>query len=287
MSKKILTHNISFNTYCEQNRLKVKQVEGDGHCLIYSVLNSFYGHIDKNKYIQFLHQLSNEFLNHSTEYVQFTDLNNEQLSKASQKYTFDKEWNQDFLDLVPIAISKITKHKIIIFKIINSEKILEIEQTFDESYQECLYIKLESNHYDSVQQIARTARKRITVTRELLKKRLKAKRSIFSAKQISSNTTTRVKYRPGILALNDIRRYQKSTELLIKKQPFQRLCREIALSYKFDVRFQCAAISSLHEACESYLIGLFEDGNMCASHAKRVTIMPKDIQLAQRLRGEK
>nr|KAG5709075.1 hypothetical protein BaRGS_004714 [Batillaria attramentaria] len=87
------------------------------------------------------------------------------------------------------------------------------------------------------------------------------------------------RYRPGTVALREIRRYQKSTELLIRKLPFQRLIREIAQDFKTDLRFQ--------EAAEAYLVGLFEDTNLCAIHAKRVTIMPKDIQLARRIRGER
>jgi len=85
------------------------------------------------------------------------------------------------------------------------------------------------------------------------------------------------RYRPGTVALREIRRYQKSTELLIRKLPFQRLVREIAQDFKTDLRFQSAAIGALQEASEAYLVGLFEDTNLCAIHAKRVTIMPKDV----------
>ncbi|XP_026717081.1 histone H3.3, partial [Athene cunicularia] len=92
---------------------------------------------------------------------------------------------------------------------------------------------------------------------------------------------------PCTVALREIRRYQKSTELLIRKLPFQRLVREIAQDFKTDLRFQSAAIGALQEASEAYLVGLFEDTNLCAIHAKRVTIMPKDIQLARRIRGER
>ncbi len=95
------------------------------------------------------------------------------------------------------------------------------------------------------------------------------------------------RYRPGTVALREIRRYQKSTDLLIRKLPFQRLVREIAQDFKNDLRFQGSAILALQEASESYLVGLFEDTNLCAVHAKRVTIMPKDIQLARRIRGER
>ena len=86
---------------------------------------------------------------------------------------------------------------------------------------------------------------------------------------------------------SEIRKYQKSTELLIRKLPFQRLVREIAQDFKTDLRFQSSAILALQEASEAYLVGLFEDTNLCAIHAKRVTIMPKDIQLARRIRGER
>ena len=85
------------------------------------------------------------------------------------------------------------------------------------------------------------------------------------------------RYRPGTVALREIRRFQKSTELLIRKLPFQRLVREIAQDFKTDLRFQSTAILALQEAAEAYLVGLFEDTNLCAIHAKRVTIMPKDI----------
>ena len=96
------------------------------------------------------------------------------------------------------------------------------------------------------------------------------------------------RYRPGTVALREIRRYQKSTELLIRKLPFQRLVREIAHDIgKMNMRFQSAAIMALQEASDAYLVGLLEDSNLCAIHAKWVTIMPKDIQLARRIRGER
>ncbi|KAK1923759.1 histone H3 [Papiliotrema laurentii] len=95
------------------------------------------------------------------------------------------------------------------------------------------------------------------------------------------------RYRPGTVALREIRRYQKSTELLIRKLPFQRLVREIAQDFKTDLRFQSSAVMALQEASEAYLVSLFEDTNLAAIHAKRVTIQPKDLQLARRLRGER
>jgi len=95
------------------------------------------------------------------------------------------------------------------------------------------------------------------------------------------------RYRPGTVALREIRRYQKSTELLIRKKPFSRLVREIAQDFKTDCRFQSTAMLANQEAAEAYLIGLFEDTNLCAIHGKRVTIMPKDMQLTRRIRGER
>jgi histone H3/H4 len=94
------------------------------------------------------------------------------------------------------------------------------------------------------------------------------------------------RYRPGTKALREIRRFQKSTELLIQRIPFQRLIREVAHEYKADLRFQSTAVIALQEAAEAYLVGLFEDCNMLAIHAKRVTIMVKDMQLARRIRKE-
>ena len=94
------------------------------------------------------------------------------------------------------------------------------------------------------------------------------------------------RYRPGTVALREIRKYQKSTELLIRKAPFQRLVKEIAIDFKSDLRMQSTALLALQEASEAYLIKLFEDTNECALHGKRVTILPKDMQLARRIRGE-
>ena len=86
-------------------------------------------------------------------------------------------------------------------------------------------------------------------------------------------------------ALREIRKYQKSTDLLIRKLPFQRLVRELVAQFKNDVRFTSLSFIALQEAAEDYLVSMFEDANLCAIHAKRVTIMPKDIQLARRIRA--
>jgi histone H3 len=97
--------------------------------------------------------------------------------------------------------------------------------------------------------------------------------------------------RPGTQALREIRRYQKSSDLLIRKRPFQRLVREIADGLRAhghlaDLRFQSLALLALQEAAEAYAVSLFEDTNLCAIHARRVTVFPKDMQLARRIRGD-
>ena len=94
------------------------------------------------------------------------------------------------------------------------------------------------------------------------------------------------RYRAGTVALKDIRHYQGSTALLILKLPFQRVVREITQDFKTDLRFKSVAVLCLQEAAEAYLVRLFDDANLCAIHARRVTIMPKDILLARRIRGE-
>ena len=102
----------------------------------------------------------------------------------------------------------------------------------------------------------------------------------------SSNPKKPHRFRPGRGALREIRRYQKTTHLLIQQLPFQRLVREIAQIMKPDLRFQSNALAALQSAAEAYLTRLFEDTQLCAIHAHRVMIMPKDMQLARRMRGE-
>ena len=95
------------------------------------------------------------------------------------------------------------------------------------------------------------------------------------------------RYRPGHVALRETRKYKKSPKLLIRKLPFQRLVHDIAQDLKTDLRFQSSVVLALQEAAEAYLVGLFEDAKLAAIHAKRATIMPKDMQLARRFRGER
>ena len=93
------------------------------------------------------------------------------------------------------------------------------------------------------------------------------------------------RFRPGTVALRQIRRYQKSTELLIRKLPFQRLVREVVRTmFSQEYRFQSTALLALQEAAEAYLVRMFEGVNDIAIHGRRVTIMPKDILLWKRIR---
>lgn len=133
------------------------------------------------------------------------------------------------------------------------------------------------------------SRKQKTPTKDASKKKSKNLAEAFKKKGItavSGGTKKPHRFKPGTVALREIRKYQKSTDKLVKKLPFQRLIREIAQDYKSDLRFQSAAVEALQEAAENYLVQLFEDTNLCAIHAKRITIMEKDIQLARRIRGE-
>ena len=120
---------------------------------------------------------------------------------------------------------------------------------------------------------------------------LRARANILrAAKNSASADHSPPARRPGTVALREIRKYQRSTDLLIRKLPFARLVREITQTYNSapsegEKRWQAEALMALQEACEYYLVHLFEDSNLCAIHAKRVTIMVKDIQLARRIRG--
>ena len=130
-----------------------------------------------------------------------------------------------------------------------------------------------------------TARKQ--TSSKIPRKSLIISKAARKTTQIKANIKKPHRFKPGTVALREIRKFQKSTDLLISKLPFQRLVRDIAQQYKSDLRFQSQAVLALQEASEAYLVGLFEDTNLCAIHAKRVTIMSKDMILAKRIRGEK
>lgn len=132
-----------------------------------------------------------------------------------------------------------------------------------------------------------SSRGRTTGRQRGRKSQPKARKTTRSGQQQQQKTRKPHRYRPGTRALMEIRRYQKSTELLLRKLPFSRLVREITQDFRQDLCFESSAMLALQEASEAYLIGLMEDTNLCAIHAKRITIQPKDIQLARRIRGER
>ncbi|KRY91144.1 histone H3 [Trichinella pseudospiralis] len=160
-----------------------------------------------------------------------------------------------------------------------------------QGHHSCIYIKKQIFVLPSVERFRVTMARTKQTARKSTGGKAPRKQLVTKAARKSAPSASGVnrphRYRPGTVALREIRRYQKSTELLIRKLPFQRLVREVAQDYKTDLRFQSSAVLALQEAAEAYLVGLFEDTNLCAIHAKRVTIMPKDIQLARRMRGER
>lgn len=124
----------------------------------------------------------------------------------------------------------------------------------------------------------------------------KAPRKVVSSKSTkktpsgtpgSTEKRPRARHRSGALVLKEIRRYQKSTECLIRRLPFQRHCRSIVRESNnaAEIRFQGPALAAIQEAVESYLVGLFEDSLLCATHARRCTVMPRDILLTLKLRS--
>ncbi len=124
----------------------------------------------------------------------------------------------------------------------------------------------------------------------ILQKRAKAFKSARKCQAPNSKLVTQTKkthrFRPGTVALREIKHLQKTTQLLIPKLPFQRLVKEVTKSHNPQFRLQSQAIYALQEASEAFLTALFDDSNLCAIHAKRVTVMPKDIQLARKIRGD-
>ena len=135
--------------------------------------------------------------------------------------------------------------------------------------------------------IKQTARKQVSSLTSKVPRRLMAAKAARKTAPAMGGIKKPHRYRPGTVAIREIRKYQKTTDLLIKKLPFQRVVREIAQDFNSNLRFQASAVVALQEATESYIVGLFEDTNLCAIHAGRVTIMPKDMKLARRIRGEK
>mmetsp|Transcript_43051 Transcript_43051/g.127633 ORF Transcript_43051/g.127633 Transcript_43051/m.127633 type:complete len:160 (+) Transcript_43051:103-582(+) len=148
---------------------------------------------------------------------------------------------------------------------------------------------------------------RKTITEDSLRRKLEKSRGqpmmVGSAPAAGAENVSadKQRYRPCMRALLEIRHYQRSTELLIQKVSFQRVVRDLCAQVQHQMestgdsedgeqrslamRFESQALLALQEAAEAFIVGLFEDANLCAVHAKRVTIMPRDIQLSQRIRG--
>jgi histone H3 len=114
----------------------------------------------------------------------------------------------------------------------------------------------------------------------------KALATMAAMKQPATGIKRPHRFRPGTVALREIRRYQKSTELLIRRAPFVRLVKEIIQGLKPGFRIQSTAVGALQEATEAFAVQLFENANLCALHAKRVTVQPKDMQLTMRITNQ-
>ena len=128
--------------------------------------------------------------------------------------------------------------------------------------------------------MARTKQTVSKSSKSIAKKAKKATSGAAGAKRT-------IRFRPGTVALRQIKKLQKGTDLLCQKAPFQRLVRAVAAQQKAGLRFAATALAALQESTESYIISLLADANLCSLHAKRVTAMPSDLNLARRLRGER
>ncbi len=132
--------------------------------------------------------------------------------------------------------------------------------------------------------MARSREKLVGGSKSPARKSFSPKKSPRPATPPASKNQKR--FRPGQRALQEIRFYQRNTDLLIRKLPFARLVKEVQTNFcRTSYRWQATALLALQEAAEAHLIGLFEDATLCTIHAKRVTVMVKDIQLARRIRG--
>ena len=132
-----------------------------------------------------------------------------------------------------------------------------------------------------------TARKGMSGAASRMTKALKNITTKAPHKPPSQQLKRKRRFRPVTVALREICQCQKSTKLLIRKAPFQQVIYEILRGIQNDLRIQAAVVGGLQEVAEAYLVGLFKDSNLCAIHAKWVTIMPRDIHLARRICGER
>ena len=154
---------------------------------------------------------------------------------------------------------------------------------FSGEYQPNSDVNLSSSSESNSQLTQESAMAINNSSRAKLSTRSQNKQAIIASTRKSS------RFRPGTVALREIRRYQRSTELLIPKAPFQRLVKEILLDVSTtDVhRIQAGALNALHEAAEQFMVQTFDDANLCAIHASRSTVMKKDLLLAKRIKQKK
>lgn len=94
-------------------------------------------------------------------------------------------------------------------------------------------------------------------------------------------------FKPGTVALREVKRYQKTSGFLIASLPFERLVREVAQDFKADLRFSRSAVALIQLITEHYLVGILEESVLVAISAKRVSVQPKDVHLVRRIRGER
>ena len=116
--------------------------------------------------------------------------------------------------------------------------------------------------------------------------RMKRTKREEKSKQEKEQKDKTMKMKRGLKALKDIKKYQSNTEMLIRRLPFQKVVKEIVQKVREDLRWQSTAVLALQEAGETFLVGLLEQSNLCMIHAKRITIMPKDVQLVRCIRGD-
>ncbi|KAK7195672.1 histone H3 variant [Novymonas esmeraldas] len=125
------------------------------------------------------------------------------------------------------------------------------------------------------------SRKANKASRAIAKKESKASRAS------STGAKRQHRWRPGTVALREVRKYQHSTDMLIARAPFRRLVKEIVSTVKDTIRMRSSAVEAIQVATEGYIVNVLGDANLCTIHAKRVTLYPKDLQLALRLRGDR
>lgn len=133
------------------------------------------------------------------------------------------------------------------------------------------------------------SKKKISSKSKAIKENIKDSKKSAKVKMMAKADVNQAKrrFKPGTIALREIKKYQRDTGALIPRAPFQRLVRQICSSIDNELRFQSQALVALQEASEAYLTGIFEDSNLCCIHANRMTIMKKDMDLARRIRGDK